>query len=99
MDGAAFEIGAFSTLWQHLARDILVRAASLRKLRRTRIKTFIDLLPSHSFIGTRADDPTIRRLVVTPSGFYEVTEDEVVIHNIRHSARNPSTMPHASGRL
>ena len=61
-----------------------------------RIKTFIDLLPLHPFIGTRTDDPTIRRLVVTPYSylvFYEVTEDEVIIHNIRHSARNPSSMP------
>ena len=61
-----------------------------------RIKTFIDLLPLHPFLGTRTDDPTIRRLVVTPYSylvFYEVTEDEVIIHNIRHSARNPSSMP------
>jgi hypothetical protein len=40
-----------------------------------RIKTVIDLLPSHPFIGGRTDDPTIRRLVVTPYPYlvlYEV---------------------------
>ena len=61
-----------------------------------RIKTFVDLLPSHPFIGGRTDDPTIRRLVVTPHPylvFYEVGDDEIIIHNIRHSARDPSTMP------
>ncbi len=62
----------------------------------SRIKSFIELLSTHPFIGTRTDDPTIRRLVVTPYPylvFYEVTEGEIVIHNIRHSARNPSSMP------
>jgi hypothetical protein len=35
-------------------------------------------------------------LVVTPYSylvFYEVTENEIVIHNIRHSSRNPATTP------
>jgi len=44
----------------------------------------------------RTDDPTIRRLVVTPYPyfvFYEVGDDEIIIHNVRHSARDPSTMP------
>ncbi|HEY1454814.1 MAG TPA: type II toxin-antitoxin system RelE/ParE family toxin [Roseiarcus sp.] len=39
-----------------------------------RIKSFIDLLSLHPFIGTRTDDPTIRRLVITPYSylvFYE----------------------------
>jgi toxin ParE1/3/4 len=62
----------------------------------SRIKSFIDLLPSHPLIGARSDDPTIRRLVVTPYTylvFYEVADDEIIIHNVRHSARNPSSMP------
>jgi toxin ParE1/3/4 len=66
----------------------------------SRIKSFIDLLPPHPFIGSRTDDPTIRRLVVTPYSylvFYEVTEDEIVIHNIRHSSRDPSSMPGSGG--
>ena len=62
----------------------------------SRIKSFIGLLPTHPLIGTRTDDPTMRRLVVTPYRylvFYEVTDDEIIIHNIRHSARNPASMP------
>ena len=61
-----------------------------------RIKTFIDLLPLHPLIGGRTDDPTIRRLVVPAYPylvFYEVGDNEIIVHNIRHSARNPSTMP------
>lgn len=61
-----------------------------------RIRTFVDLLPLHPFIGGRTDDPTIRRLVVPPYPyliFYEVGDNEIIIHNIRHTARNPSTMP------
>ncbi len=61
-----------------------------------RLKTFIELLSSHPLIGTRTEDPAIRRLVVTPYPylvFYEVAEDEITIHSVRHSARDPSTMP------
>ena len=65
------------------------------------IKSFIDLLPLHPFIGTRTDDPTIRRLVVTPYPylvFYEATESEIVIHSVRHSARHPSPVPGSARR-
>jgi toxin ParE1/3/4 len=61
-----------------------------------RIKTFVDLLSSHPLIGTRTDDPTIRRLVVTPYPylvFYEAGDEEIVIHSVRHAARDPETMP------
>ena len=56
----------------------------------SRIKSFIDLLPAYPLIGARTDDPTVRRLVVTPYPylvFYEVGDDEIIIHNVRHSAR------------
>jgi hypothetical protein len=46
-------------------------------------KTFVDLLPLPPFIGGRTDDPTIRRLVVTPYSywvFYEIGDDVIVIH-------------------
>jgi len=61
-----------------------------------RIKTLIELLVSHPNIGRRTSDPTIRRVTVTPYPylvFYEATETEVIIHAIRHAARNPSGMP------
>jgi toxin ParE1/3/4 len=61
-----------------------------------RIKSIIDLLPEHPMIGARTDDPTIRRLVVTPYPylvFYQAANDEIIIHSIRHSARKPSSTP------
>jgi toxin ParE1/3/4 len=61
-----------------------------------RIQTAISLLLTHPHIGVRTDDPTIRRLTTTPYPylvFYEVSETEIIIHAIRHGARNPSGMP------
>jgi toxin ParE1/3/4 len=63
---------------------------------KARVKSFIELLPDHPFLGTRTEDPTIRRVKITPFPylvFYEATADEIVIHAIRHSGRSPSTMP------
>jgi toxin ParE1/3/4 len=62
----------------------------------TRIKTIVDLLLQHPHIGTRTDDPTIRRMAALPYPyliFYEATEEEVIIHAVRHMARDPSGMP------
>lgn len=61
-----------------------------------RIQTIIDLLLLHPQIGTRTDDPAIRRLTTSPYPyliFYEATETEIIIHAVRHSARDPSRMP------
>ena len=66
-----------------------------------RIQAIIALILSHPGIGTRTDDPTIRRMTTSPYPylvFYEVVEDEIIIHAIRHAARDPSGMPGASGR-
>lgn len=63
-----------------------------------RIQAVIDLLPLHPGIGTRTDDPAIRRMTALPYPyliFYEATETEVIIHAIRHSARDPSGLPGA----
>ena len=65
----------------------------------SRIQASIDLLLLHPQIGTVTDDPDIRRLVIQPYPylvFYEATEAEIVIHAIRHAARNPSGMPGVS---
>jgi len=62
----------------------------------SRIQTFIELLADHPFIGARTEDPLIRRLPIPPYPylvFYEIGEDEVIIHAIRHAARDPSSMP------
>jgi toxin ParE1/3/4 len=64
-----------------------------------RIQAIIDLLLVHPQIGTRTDDPTIRRVTTSPYPyliFYETSEAEIIIHAVRHAARDPSGMP---GRL
>jgi toxin ParE1/3/4 len=61
-----------------------------------RIKALTDLLLLHPYIGRRTNDPAIRRMITTPYPFlvfYEVTESEIIIHAIRHAARDPSGMP------
>ena len=66
------------------------------RLVRQRIKTLIEKLPAYPLLGKRTDDPTIRRLTASPYPyliFYEVTDAEVIIHVVRHGARDPRTMP------
>jgi toxin ParE1/3/4 len=61
-----------------------------------RIQGIIGLLVSHPDIGIRTDDPTIRRLATPPYPylvFYEIAETEIIIHAVRHAARDPSSMP------
>jgi toxin ParE1/3/4 len=61
-----------------------------------RIQAIIDLLLQHPRIGTRTNDPAIRRMTALPYPyliFYEATESEIIIHAIRHAARDPSGMP------
>lgn len=61
-----------------------------------RIQDVINLLLHHPEIGVRTDDPHIRRLTTTPHPFlvfYEIDDQEIIIHAIRHAARDPSGMP------
>jgi plasmid stabilization system protein ParE len=61
-----------------------------------RIQAVTDLLLLHPDIGRRTNDPAIRRMTTTPYPylvFYKATETEVVIHAVRHAARDPSGMP------
>jgi toxin ParE1/3/4 len=61
-----------------------------------RIRAVTDLLLSHPRIGMQTDDPTIRRINTSPYPyliFYEVAGDEIIIHAVRHGARDPSGMP------
>ena len=65
-----------------------------------RIKALTDLLLLHPRIGRRTQDPAIRRITTTPYPylvFYEVTASEIIIHAIRHAARDPSGMTGAPG--
>jgi plasmid stabilization system protein ParE len=62
----------------------------------SRIHAIVELLLSHPHIGARTDDPTIRRVNTSPYPyliFYELADDQIIIHAIRHSARDPSSMP------
>lgn len=61
-----------------------------------RLRAITELLRQHPGIGRRTDDPAIRRMAATPypyAIFYEATESEVIIHAVRHLARDPSGMP------
>jgi plasmid stabilization system protein ParE len=61
-----------------------------------RIQAGLDLLLDHPYIGIRTDDQAIRRLTIPPYPyrvFYEPTETEIIIHAVRHAARDPSDMP------
>jgi plasmid stabilization system protein ParE len=63
---------------------------------RARIKAITDLLLHYPRIGAVTEDPTIRRMVTSPYPyliFYEITDDEVIIHAVRHGARDPSEVP------
>ncbi len=61
-----------------------------------RIQRAIGLLVDFPKIGTPTDVPAIRRLTTAPYPylvFYEVAGDEIVIHAVRHGARDPGGMP------
>lgn len=61
-----------------------------------RIQDVISLLLTHREIGLRTDDPDVRTLTTTPYPFlvfYEIGSQEIIIHAIRHGARDPGEMP------
>ena len=75
---------------------IAVRSPQGAKRVQARIHSIIELLLSHPNIGLRTDDPVIRRLTTPPYPylvFYEVAETEIIIHAVRHAARDRSGMP------
>lgn len=65
---------------------------------KARIQAIINLLLQHPLIGARTSDPALRRMTTPPYPyliFYEVTDDELIIHAVRHAARDPLIMPGA----
>ena len=61
-----------------------------------RIWEIINLLLRRPYAGQLTSKGRLRRLGAYPYPyliFYRATDDEVVIHAVRHSARNPSSMP------
>jgi plasmid stabilization system protein ParE len=63
-----------------------------------RIRAVLELLLTHPRVGVRTDDKTIRRINISPYPyliFYEIADDEIIIHALRHGARDPSALPGA----
>jgi toxin ParE1/3/4 len=61
-----------------------------------RIQAIINLLLQYPHAGQPTNKGRLRRVVASPYPyliFYHATEDELVIHGVRHSARHPSSMP------
>ncbi len=61
-----------------------------------RIQVIIEFLLQHPHAGRLTSKGRLRRMVASPYPyliFYQATEDEIVIHGVRHSARRPSSMP------
>lgn len=61
-----------------------------------RIQAITMLLLVHPCSGRRTSNPRLRRIAVTPYPylvFYEVMHDEIIIHAVRHGARDPASMP------
>lgn len=81
-----------ATILDHIATNSPLGARRVQ----ARIQAVVGLLGHQPNIGRRTDDPAIRRVVVTPYPyliFYEPTDAEIVIHAVRHGARDPSSMP------
>ena len=58
-----------------------------------RIRAVTDLILQYPLAGAVTDDPAIRRVATTPYPyliFYETTDAEIIIHAVRHGARDPS---------
>jgi plasmid stabilization system protein ParE len=63
---------------------------------KARIQAIINLLLQYPHAGQLTSNRRLRRVVAFPYPyliFYHATEDELVIHGVRHSARRPSSMP------
>jgi toxin ParE1/3/4 len=63
---------------------------------KTRIEAIFDLIALHPHAGQLTNTRALRRVVVHPYPyliFYTATDDEVVIHGVRHAARRPPSKP------
>ncbi len=86
---AVFELGEVLTyIAQHSPRGA-------RRVH-ARIQAITTLVLQHPLSGRRTSNPRLRLIVASPYPyliFYEVTDEEVIIHAVRHGARNPSSIP------
>jgi toxin ParE1/3/4 len=56
----------------------------------SRIQAITNLLLQYVWAGAPTEDPSIRRMTTMPSPgliFYEATHNEIIIHAVRHGAR------------
>jgi plasmid stabilization system protein ParE len=75
---------------------IALRSAQGERSVSARIRDMIALLLQFLTAGQRTTTGRLRRLVVTPYPyliFYRITEDAIVSHGVRHTARKPSSPP------
>jgi plasmid stabilization system protein ParE len=59
---------------------------------KARIQAIIDLIAVHPHAGRLTSNRRLRRAVVHPYPyliFYRASDDEVVVHGLRHAARRP----------
>jgi toxin ParE1/3/4 len=68
---------------------------------RSRIGAVADLLLQFPLSGPVTENPAIRRMTTAPHPyviFYQVTENEIVIHAVRHGARASYEFPGSTPR-
>ncbi len=61
-----------------------------------RIQAMTELLLQYPLIGKPTRNGRLRRVLASPYPyllFYQVTEEDVIIHGVRHTARNPLITP------
>ena len=61
-----------------------------------RIEAVTEVLLRHPRAGRLTRKPYLRRIPASPYPyliFYQATDNEIIIHGVRHGARDPGTMP------
>ena len=80
---------------EHIINYLLEQSPQGARKVLARIHTLTNLLRQRPYIGRRIGVQEIRRLPIRPYPyliFYEPKDDEIIIHRVRHGARNPATM-------
>jgi plasmid stabilization system protein ParE len=78
-----------------ISTDIAERSPGALRVH-ARVQAIIRLLLRYSSAGQRTSKGRLRRIAASPYPyliFYLATENEIVIHGVRHGARKPSSMP------
>ena len=90
-----YTLPALSDL-ESILNYIAERSPQTSRRIQARIRAVTELILLYPQAGARTDDPTIRRVTTTPYPylvFYEIAGDEIIIHAVRHGARDPSDNP------